>query len=98
MMQTLTNKIFNRHKARGAAAVEFALLIIPLLMIVTGIIEFDRPFWYYDALVKGTRDGARYLSNSRASLAVALDTTLKDNAKTMVVNAANKAQVPSFSA
>jgi Flp pilus assembly protein TadG len=86
------------RKARGAVAVEFALLIIPLLMIVTGIIEFGRPFWYYDALVKGTRDGARFLSDSRASLTVALDTTLQDQAKDMVVTAANQAQVPSFSA
>ena len=77
---------------------EFALLVIPLLMIVTGIIEFGRTFWYYDALVKGTRDGARFLSNSRASPAVAFDTTLKDKAKDMVVEAATAAKVPDFSA
>lgn len=85
-----------KQKSHGAIAVEFALLIIPLLMIVTGIIEFGRVFWYDDALVKGTRDGARFLSNSRASLTVALDTTLQDQAKAMVVNAANLAQVPNF--
>lgn len=88
----------HRRKVRGSAAVEFALLLIPLLMIVTGIIEFGRTFWYYDALVKGTRDGARFLSISRASPTVALDATLKDQAKNLVVNAANAAKVPNFSA
>ena len=83
---------------RGAAVVEFALLLILLLMIVAGIVEFGRTFWYYDALTKATRDGARFLSNARASTTVALDTALQDQAKTMVVNAANSARVPSFSA
>ncbi|OIR17584.1 TadE-like protein [mine drainage metagenome] len=85
-----------RH--RGAVAVEFALLLIPLLMIVTGIIEFGRAFWYYDALAKSTRDAARFLSNNRVSTTVAIDAALKDEAKTLVVSAASQAQVPSFSA
>ncbi len=54
---------YHKRKAQGAAAIEFALVLIPLLMIVTGIIEFGRTLWYYDALTKATRDGARYLSN-----------------------------------
>jgi Flp pilus assembly protein TadG len=83
---------------RGAAVVEFALLLILLLMIVAGVIEFGRTFWYYDALTKATRDGARFLSNARASTIVALDPGLQNQAKTMVVNAASLAQVPSFSA
>lgn len=51
-----------RYKARGVAAVEFAFVIIFLLIIVAGIIEFGRAFWYYNALDKATRDGARYMS------------------------------------
>lgn len=47
----------------GAAAVEFAIVIGILLMIVSGIIEFGRVFWYYDALTKATRDGARFMSS-----------------------------------
>lgn len=47
---------------RGAAAVEFALIIVFLLILVAGIVEFGRAFWYYDALTKATRDGARMLS------------------------------------
>lgn len=41
---------------------EFAFVIIFMLIIVAGIIEFGRAFWYYNALTKATRDGARYMS------------------------------------
>ncbi len=98
-MNTIRLSIRNNLKLaqqRGAVAVEFALLIIPLLMIVTGIIEFGRTFWYYDALVKSTRDSARFLSSSRVSPALALDVALNDQARTMVMNAATLAQVPNF--
>ncbi|HEY9277246.1 MAG TPA: TadE family protein [Methylotenera sp.] len=86
------------QRQRGAAAVEFALVIIPLLMIVAGIIEFGRTFWYYDALAKSTRDAARYVSNSRANPAPALavDNAVKDDAKAMVLTAVNAANVPDF--
>lgn len=83
---------------RGAAVVEFALLLILLLMIVAGIVEFGRTFWYYDALTKATRDGARFLSNARESPNVTLNASHISQARTMVVNAANSARVPSFSA
>lgn len=87
-----------RKRQQGAAVVEFALLLTLLLMIVAGIIEFGRTFWYYDALTKATRDGARFLSNSRAeSYPPAIDDTLKEKAKAMVVQAATAARVPSFS-
>jgi len=83
-------------RQQGVAAIEFALLLVLLLMFVAGIVEFGRAFWYYDALTKATRDGARYLSNTRVSALVALDTATQDQAKQMVVNAATQAQVPSF--
>lgn len=53
-----------KNNQRGVAAVEFAIVLIPLLLITAGIVEFGRVFWYYDALSKATRDGARYLSRS----------------------------------
>ncbi len=84
-------------RQRGVAAVEFALMIIPLLLIVAGIIEFGRTFWYYDALVKSTRDAARYVSNYRVSTAVAVDNDVKEDAKEMVRIAVNAARVPDFS-
>lgn len=52
-----------RHPAsgedHGAAAVEFALVVIPLLLIVFGIIEFGLIFAQNQALGNGARQGAR---------------------------------------
>lgn len=85
-----------RRNLRGAAVVEFALLLFLLLIIVAGIVEFGRTFWYFDALTKATRDGARYLSNARESTTVALNSTFEDKAIAMVENAADLARVPGF--
>lgn len=99
-MITIQPKIGNRLnllRHRGSAAVEFALLLIFLLIIVAGIIEFGRIFWYYDALTKATRDSARFLSNTRLSTTVAVDSSLITEAKIIVNDAATLAQVPYFS-
>ncbi|MGB9150883.1 MAG: TadE/TadG family type IV pilus assembly protein [Burkholderiales bacterium] len=47
---------------RGAAAVELAIILPLIMMMLAGITEFSRAFWYYNALDKATRDAARYLS------------------------------------
>ena len=52
----------SRKKEKGAAAVEFAVLLIPLVLIAFGITEFGRAFFEYNAIVKGTRDGVRFLT------------------------------------
>lgn len=51
----------------GAVAVEFAFVIVVLLLIVAGTIGFGRAFWYADALTKATRDGARLMSTWEAA-------------------------------
>lgn len=61
----MTNAMYPRIRAwqqRGVAAVEFAIVLVFLILVVAGIVEFGRAFWYYDALSKATRDGARVLS------------------------------------
>ncbi|WP_179400626.1 TadE/TadG family type IV pilus assembly protein [Burkholderia guangdongensis] len=52
---------------RGVAAVEFALVLIPLVLLVTGVAEFGRAIYQYETLTKATRDAARYLSVYRPS-------------------------------
>lgn len=47
---------------RGAAALEFAFLLVPLLAIAFGITEFGRAMYYYDTLAKAARDAARLMS------------------------------------
>ena len=97
-MNTIRLNIRNNLKLaqqRGAAIIEFALLLIPLLMIVSGIVEFGRAFWYYDALAKSTRDGVRFLSESKTvSPPPAIDETLKSQVRDMVVAEATAANVP----
>lgn len=50
------------HHQQGVAAVELALLLIPLMTLVFGIAEFGRAIYQYNAIAKGTRDAVRYLS------------------------------------
>jgi len=51
-----------RKFARGAAAVELALVSVPLVMLAVATIDFARAMFVYDQLAKAARDGARYLS------------------------------------
>lgn len=51
-----------RERQRGVAAVEFAILLIPLLLMLCGVAEFGRAIYQYDALTKATRGATRYLS------------------------------------
>jgi Flp pilus assembly protein TadG len=90
-----TFKYQDKNKIRGAAAVELAIVIIVMLVMTAGIVEFGRAFWYYTALDKATRDAARYLSAvpeadmvdaSKAAAAVT-------KAKGLVVAAVNDAGV-----
>lgn len=73
-------------RQQGVAAVEFALVLVILLVIVAAIIEFGRIFWYDTALTKATRDGARQmaLSQSFADL---------EDVRALVVAEANAARI-----
>lgn len=76
-----------RSGLRGAAAIEMAIMLPLLVLIFTGMVEYGRLMWHYDALAKATRDAARYLSNEP-------DISAKTGAaKTMVDNAAAAAGV-----
>lgn len=52
-----------RSRQRGVAAVELALVTIPLLLFTFGITEFGRAMYQYNSVVKGVRDGVRYLTH-----------------------------------
>jgi Flp pilus assembly protein TadG len=62
-MKRLTN--FHRHSRkhqRGVAAVEFGIMLVPLVLMACGVAEFGRAVYQYDTLTKATRTAARYLS------------------------------------
>lgn len=53
----------NRHeKQKGVAAVEFGILLIPLVMLAFGTTEFGRAIYQFNALAKATRDATRFMS------------------------------------
>lgn len=49
-----------RHQRRGGAAIEFALVLIPLLYILFGIIEYGWVFFQQSNILAAAREGARY--------------------------------------
>jgi Flp pilus assembly protein TadG len=51
-----------RTPQQGAAGVEFAILLIPLLAILTGVTEFGRMMYSYNMVTKAARDAARLMS------------------------------------
>jgi len=52
----------NSSHQRGVAAVEFGLLLVPLVTLAFGITEYGRAMYQYNAIAKATRDAARYMS------------------------------------
>lgn len=52
----------NRPIIRGVAAIEFAFVLIPLILMVFGVAEFGRALYQYNTLTKAVRDSARMLS------------------------------------
>jgi Flp pilus assembly protein TadG len=51
-----------RFHQRGAAAVEFALVLIPMLVLGFGVVEYGRAIYHYDTTVKSVRAAARYIA------------------------------------
>jgi Flp pilus assembly protein TadG len=64
---------------RGAAAVELALLTIPLILLVLAAVEFSRVVYHYNVIAKATRDGARILSAFSSDVPAEYPTSLAVN-------------------
>ena len=63
------------RRARGAAAVELGLLMVPMLVLTFGVTEYGRAIYTYNAIDKSTRDAARHMTSpnpNRAAEAVNL--------------------------
>jgi Flp pilus assembly protein TadG len=52
------------HRHRGVAAVEFALLLTPMILMMFGATEFGRAIYTYNTLDKTVRDAVRHLSQN----------------------------------
>lgn len=55
-----------RRYMRGVAAVEFGILLIPLVVLAFATTEFGRAIYSYNTLTKSVRDAARYLTSKGA--------------------------------
>lgn len=53
--------VWRRHQ-QGTAAVEFAILLVPLLLLAFGVVEYGRAIYNYNTLVKSVRSAARLMS------------------------------------
>lgn len=51
-----------RTKMRGTAIVEFAIFLLPMLLLALGVAEYGRAMYQYNTLTKSVRDSARLLS------------------------------------
>lgn len=87
-LQTFKREVLKRQ--RGVAAVEFTLVLLILLLIIGGIFEFGRVFWFYNAMTKATRDGARVMSVTEA---LVINSQGVPAARNLVVAEANAANV-----
>lgn len=81
-----TSRVIQREK--GVAAIEFAIILPLLLLILIGMVVYGQLMWNYDALSKATRDAARFLSSEPSINATQIST-----ARSMVDNAAKSAGI-----
>jgi Flp pilus assembly protein TadG len=54
-------------RQEGAAAVEFALCLIPLLLIVAGVVDYGESWYMQSVLATASREGARYATRYQTS-------------------------------
>jgi Flp pilus assembly protein TadG len=63
-MRSFTSyRVVGRQHERGLAAVEFAILLPLVLLIMLATAELGRALYQYNTLTKAVRDGARHLSS-----------------------------------
>jgi Flp pilus assembly protein TadG len=78
---------------RGASALEFALLIVPLLILVVGTIEYGRAVWTQHAMQSLAISTARCVAIQQNECAVS-GTYDAARTRTHVINEAGKLAVP----
>jgi Flp pilus assembly protein TadG len=67
-MHRLAMRLREADRTRGAAAVEFAIVLTLLLMIVFGIIDFGRALNAQETLTQAAREGARLVALNQSNV------------------------------
>lgn len=68
-MQPAIARLMQHRPSRqhGAAIVEFALLLVPMLILCFGVAEYGRAIYHYNTVVKSVRSAVRVLSQHNPS-------------------------------
>ena len=75
-----------RKRESGAAAVEFAIILPLLLMVVGGAIDFGRLYYQQAVLTNAARDGARLASMGASYTTAQIQTRVTEAALPLQVN------------
>lgn len=59
---TIRSHLHRNRRSRGAVAVEFALVLIPLITLLVGVVEYGRALHQYNTLAKSVRGAVRFLT------------------------------------
>lgn len=62
-MKTFSTSRAHR-RAKGAVAVEMAIVLPVLILLLTTLVFFARVFWYYSVIQKAAHDTTRFLSTA----------------------------------
>lgn len=62
MKTSTTSRMHQR--ARGAVAVEMAIILPVLILLLTSLVFFARIFWYYSVIQKAAHDTTRFLATA----------------------------------
>jgi Flp pilus assembly protein TadG len=86
-------RLFHRASSdeRGAAAVEFALVVPIFLVIVFGMVDFTRAYYTQSAIAAAVREGARMASVQKNPVSTASQALVKQRVRTFVVPFGNDA-------
>jgi hypothetical protein len=87
-MRSFPQICFIGQRERGLAAVEFAIILPLVLLIMLATAELGRALYQYNTLTKAVRDGARYLSGVAivgGTGAIDLTATKLTNTRNLVV-------------
>ena len=80
MHTTRASRCRPRGLSRGVAAIELAILLMPMVLMMFGAIEFGRAIYTYNTLDKTVRDAARHLSQHGPG-----DTAIQSEARCLAV-------------
>lgn len=67
-MHRFAMRLREADRTRGAAAVEFAIVLTLLLMIVFGVIDFGRSYNAKETLTQAAREGARLVALNQSNV------------------------------